>query len=46
VGLIAAIPAIKLVSSGARGRDLIPVLEMTGRAHLVTGVALSIGLLI
>jgi len=46
VGLIAAIPAIKLVSSGAKGRDLIPVLEMTGRAQLFTGLALSVGLLI
>ena len=46
VGLIAAIPAIKLVSSGAKGRDLIPVLEMTGRAQLLTGLALSVGLLI
>ena len=46
VGLIAAIPAIKLVSSGAKGRDLIPVLEMTGRAQLLTGLALSIGLLV
>ena len=46
VGLIAAIPAIKIVSSDAKGRELIPVLEMTGRAQLLTGIALSIGLLI
>jgi 1,4-dihydroxy-2-naphthoate octaprenyltransferase len=46
VGLIAAIPAIKLVSSGAKGRDLIAVLEMTGRAQLLTGLALSVGLLV
>ncbi len=46
VGLIAAIPAMKLVSSGAKGRDLIAVLEMTGRAQLFTGLALSIGLLV
>ena len=46
VGLIAAIPAIKMVSSGAKGRDLIAVLEMTGRAQLLTGLALSVGLLL
>jgi 1,4-dihydroxy-2-naphthoate octaprenyltransferase len=46
VGLIAAIPAIKMVSSGAKGRDLIAVLEMTGRAQLLTGLALSVGLLV
>ena len=46
VGLIAAIPAIKIVSSDAKGRELIPVLEWTGRAQLLTGIALSIGLLI
>lgn len=45
VGLIAIIPAIKMVVAGAKGKDLIIVLAMTGRAQLLTGVALSIGLL-
>ncbi len=45
-GLVAVLPAIKKVAAGAKGRDLIPVLALTGRAQLLTGVALAIGLLI
>ena len=36
----------RAVQSGAQGRDLIPVLEATGRTQLVAGLALSIGLLV
>lgn len=46
VGLVAASPAIRAVSDGANGRDLIPVLEATGRTQLVAGVALVVGLLL
>jgi len=45
VGLITAAPALRTVSSGAQGRDLIPVLEATGKTQLVAGLALTIGLL-
>ena len=46
VGLLAAIPAIKAVLSGAKGRDLIPVLGATGRAQLIVGILLAVGLAI
>lgn len=44
-GLVVAIPAIRRVWSGAEGRELIPVLEATGRTQLLTGIAITIGLL-
>ena len=40
----AAVLALKPVRSGAVGRDLIPVLEATGRTQLIYGVLLTIGL--
>ena len=46
VGLIAAVPGLRSVSSGATGRDLIPVLEATGRTQLLAGLALTVGLLL
>ena len=46
VGLLSAIPAIKAVNSGARGRDLIPVLGATGKAQLIVGLLLAVGLAI
>lgn len=45
-GLIAAVPGVRTVWSGATGRELIPVLEATGRTQLVAGIALTIGLLL
>ena len=45
-GLLAAIPAIKAVLSGAKGRDLIPVLGATGKAQLIVGLLLAVGLAI
>lgn len=44
VGLLSAIPAIKAVTSGAQGRDLIPVLGATGKAQLIVGLLLAVGL--
>ena len=45
LGLITAAKAIRTVISGSTGRDLIPVLEATGRTQLVAGLAMTIGLL-
>ena len=47
VALLAAVPAlrpIRLVRSGAAGRDLIAVLGATGQVQLVFGVLLALGL--
>lgn len=41
-----ALWALRPVSAGALGRDLIPVLERTGRTQLVFGVLVSIGLVL
>ena len=46
VGLLGSVPAMRRVARGAKGRDLVPVLGMTGSAQLLTAVALSIGLVI
>ena len=46
IGLLASISAIKKVSKGAVGKELIVVLGMTGRTQILTAVALSIGLLL
>ncbi|MCL4114775.1 UNVERIFIED_CONTAM: hypothetical protein GTU68_053811, partial [Idotea baltica] len=39
-----AVRAIGPVRSGAQGRDLIPVLEATGKTQLVYGILLTVGL--
>lgn len=44
IGLLAAAPPIKSVRSGTSGAGLIPVLGMTGRAQLLTGGLLAVGL--
>ena len=46
VGLGPAWPGIRTVSQGALGRDLIPVLEATGKTQLVAGTLMTIGLVI
>ena len=43
-GLVAAVPPIRTVLSGAMGPNLIPVLGGNGRVALVTGLGLTIGL--
>ena len=45
-GLIVVIPAIWTIRHGARGRDLIQVLEATGKAQLIASIYLAIGLAI
>lgn len=45
-GVAAALPAWRVVRSGAVGRDLIAVLGLTGRAQLVFGATFAIGLVV
>ena len=43
-GFVVAVPPIRIVRSGAQGRQLIPVLAGTARTQLVVGLLLAIGL--
>ena len=45
-GFGTAVPALLAVLRGATGRDLIPVLEATARTQLVSGLLLTVGLVI
>ena len=45
-GLLLIIPAVRVVISSGQGRDLIPVLKVTGLAELLASVALTAGLVI
>ncbi len=45
-GLVLIIPAVRVVVTGGRGRDLITVLKVTGLAELVASVALAAGLVV
>ena len=44
--LLPAVRAVRQVTSGARGRDLVPVLQLTGVAELLYGAGLFVGLLV
>jgi 1,4-dihydroxy-2-naphthoate polyprenyltransferase len=44
VGLPLAAPSIGAVHSGAKGRDLIPVLAMTGRTQMAMGLLTALGI--
>jgi 1,4-dihydroxy-2-naphthoate octaprenyltransferase len=44
VAIVAAVAPVRRVLSGAEGRDLIPVLQDTGRLQLVFGILLAIGI--
>jgi 1,4-dihydroxy-2-naphthoate octaprenyltransferase len=44
VAMVVAVPAARAVRTGARGRDLIPVLVRTGRVQLVYGAVLAVAL--
>ena len=46
VGIATAYPAVRTVADGAVERELIPVLEATGRTQLVAGLAMTIGLVL
>ncbi len=43
-GLLLAVPAVRAVLGGARGRDLVPVLARTGQVQLAYGLLLAAGL--
>jgi 1,4-dihydroxy-2-naphthoate polyprenyltransferase len=43
-GIVVAIPPIRIVRNGAKGRDLIAVLAGTARTQLVIGLLLALGL--
>ena len=45
-GIATAAPGLRVVSQGAQARELISVLEATGRTQLVAGIAMTIGLLL
>lgn len=45
-GLISALPAIRKIQRGASGKNLIPVLGITGRTQMLTAILLSIGIVI
>ena len=44
VGVAFAAPAVRAVSRGAKGGELIPVLGVTGRVQLVTGLLAALGI--
>lgn len=44
VGLVFAVPGIKLVLAGAQGTALIKVLEQVGKAQIVFGLTFSLGI--
>lgn len=44
IGLVALVPPVQAVTAGAVGRDLITVLQQTGRLQLLFGVLFSAGL--
>ena len=46
LGVAAAAAPVRVVMSGANGRDLVPVLGAVGRAQLLFGLAYSLGLVI
>jgi len=46
LALVVAIPPIRAISTGATGRDLIPVLGGTGKVQLAYGALVTIGLVL
>jgi 1,4-dihydroxy-2-naphthoate octaprenyltransferase len=46
LGLLLAIPAIRKIRQQAKGKDLIPVLGITGRTQIFTAILLSVGIII
>ena len=46
LGLVTALGGIRAVGKGAQGRELIPVLEATGKTQLIAGLAMTIGLVL
>jgi 1,4-dihydroxy-2-naphthoate octaprenyltransferase len=46
VGVVVASPAERAIHKGAKGRDLIPVLGITGKVQLVTGLLTALGMVL
>jgi len=46
LGLLLAIPAIRKIQQQAKGKELIPVLGITGRTQIFTAILLSVGIII
>ncbi len=46
VFLVPAVPALRTVTGGATGRELIPVLQRTGTAELLYAAGAFVGLLV
>jgi 1,4-dihydroxy-2-naphthoate polyprenyltransferase len=46
LGMLLALPPLRLVRSGAQGRALLPVLAATARLQLVVGTLLVVGILL
>ena len=46
VGVVAAVPPVKIIRGGATGRALIPVLGGTGRVQMVVGLLTALGIAI
>jgi 1,4-dihydroxy-2-naphthoate polyprenyltransferase len=46
LGLVALVPPVRMVVAGAQGRDLIAVLQNTGRLQLLFGLLFSLGLVL
>ena len=44
IGLLVAVAPIRMVRSGAEGKQLIAVLGATGRTQLAVGVLVAVGL--
>jgi len=44
--LLVAIPAIRKIQQDAKGKDLIPVLGITGRTQILTAILFSVGIII
>ena len=43
IGIGSALPAVRVISRGAVGKELIPVLGATGKVQMITGVLAAIG---
>ena len=46
LGLFAVMPAVRIIRSGATGRDLIAALGVTGRAQMIFGLLFAVGLVV
>jgi len=46
LGIVVAVPAAKAIRNGAKGRELIPILGITGKVQLVTGLLAALGMVL